>query len=77
MKKTQKYYKDESKNDVIRAFFVDNNKPISVLPTDPETRLSFKQENKDSNVLFADANRFHRNSSSDFNVMKLEGITLK
>ena len=70
----RKYFRDDTKDDLIRAFFVENNKPISVLPSNPETRLSFKLDNNKSNdILFADANKLQRKSSNDFNVMKLEG----
>lgn len=62
----------EKKQDVIKNFFVDTNKPVAVLPRNANNRLSYKLEKvRDNDVIYTDTNPMQRRSMSDLKASKL------
>ena len=79
---TAREYKEmigTNKNDVIKKFFVETNKPISVLPSDPTQTLSYALGRKeDHDVMHTNIVRINRHSISDFkNIQKAGKLTRK
>jgi len=60
-----------TKKDVYKEFFVENNKPISTLPTEPSTKLNYgSSKKKDHDIMGNGLGVMHRRSCSDLQSAK-------